>query len=226
MLTRRRGASLAGLSDDEDDAIINTSVEVTPPRVDTDPEHEESEAPTSDEEEDTGSVVMSDICSDSSGEDMDEAYTDDICCTKCGATDHEELILLCDGEGCNTGWHTFCLTPMLPAIPDGNWLCPTCEWVSPEEVVRVVVPPVDPAPSDSLSLLLLASAPLVPVDAALTTTTTTITTTRRGHNMAIWHRRRVKRAIWCAAMWKGVLRFRPWMRKYHTAATGVFRRRK
>ena len=136
MRTRRsRGASLAGMSDEEEDAIINKSVEVTPPRVDADPEHEESEAPTSDEEEDTDSVVMSDVGSDSSGEDMKEAYTDDMCCTKCGATDREELMVLCDGEGCNTGWHTFCLTPMLPAIPDGDWLCPTCEWVSPEEVV-------------------------------------------------------------------------------------------
>ena len=136
MRTRRsRGASLAGMSDEEEDAIINKSVEVTPPRVDADPEHEESEAPTSDEEEDTDSVVMSDVGSDSSGEDMKEAYTDDMCCTKCGATDREELMVLCDGEGCNTGWHTFCLTPMLSAIPDGNWLCPTCEWVSPEEVV-------------------------------------------------------------------------------------------
>jgi len=102
------------MSDEEEDAIINKSVEVTPPRVDADPEHEESEAPTSDEEEDTDSVVMSDVGSDSSGEDMKEAYTDDMCCTKCGATDREELMVLCDGEGCNTGWHTFCLTPMLP----------------------------------------------------------------------------------------------------------------
>mmetsp|Transcript_791 Transcript_791/g.1404 ORF Transcript_791/g.1404 Transcript_791/m.1404 type:complete len:191 (+) Transcript_791:297-869(+) len=170
----------------------------------------------------TPRVGLSDIGSDSSGEDMDEAYTDDICCAKCKATDREELMILCDGEGCNSGWHTFCLTPMLPAIPDGDWLCPTCEWVSPDQVDPVVVLPVDPAQPSLLSLLLLASASLVDVDAALTTPTTTPTTTRRGHNVAIWHRRRVKHA----AMWKGVLRFRPWMRKYHTAATGGFRRRK
>jgi len=61
MLTRKWGASLTVLMSDEeeDDASINTSVEVTPPRVDADPEHEESEAPTSDEEEDMDSAGRS-----------------------------------------------------------------------------------------------------------------------------------------------------------------------
>ena len=223
MLTRTRRASLRGLSDEEDDVITNTPAEVTPTRVDADSEHEEAEALTSDDEEDTESVVMSGIGSDGSGDDMHtsaEVVDDDTCCTKCKATDHEDLMLMCDGEGCNAGWHTFCLRPMLAAIPADDWLCPTCECLCSEEVVPVVVPPVDdPAlPDNSLSLLLLAPASLVTVDTALTTATTT----RRGHNMAIWHRRRAKNV----AMWKGVLEFRPWMRKYHAAAAGGYRRRK
>jgi hypothetical protein len=215
MMTRNRRASLVDLFPVDKDVIMNTPTEVTlPTRVDADREHEdESEARTSDDEEDTKSVVMSDVGgSDGSGDDIHTSAevhnADDLCCTKCGIDDHEELLMLCDGEGCTTGYHTFCLTPMLAAIPDGDWLCPTCEWFAPVEVV--VVPPVDPAlPDNSLPLLLLAPASLVAVDTALITTTTTT-------------RRRVKNV----AMWKAVLEFRPWMRRYHTAATGGYRHRK
>lgn len=33
-------------------------------------------------------------------------------------------MLLCDF--CNAGYHTHCLNPSLPAVPDGEWLCPRC----------------------------------------------------------------------------------------------------
>ena len=35
-------------------------------------------------------------------------------------------LLLCDGDGCNKAYHTLCLRPKLDAVPEGDWLCPTC----------------------------------------------------------------------------------------------------
>ena len=35
-----------------------------------------------------------------------------------------ELLLLCDG--CDGSYHTFCLTPSLDSIPDGDWFCQQC----------------------------------------------------------------------------------------------------
>ena len=32
--------------------------------------------------------------------------------------------MLCDG--CDAAWHTFCLDPPLPQVPEGDWYCPTC----------------------------------------------------------------------------------------------------
>ncbi|KXZ48980.1 hypothetical protein GPECTOR_24g270 [Gonium pectorale] len=29
-------------------------------------------------------------------------------------------------DGCNTGWHLGCLTPPLPEVPAGSWVCPPC----------------------------------------------------------------------------------------------------
>jgi hypothetical protein len=45
-------------------------------------------------------------------------------CEVCLSTAHEEMMLLCDG--CNTGWHRFCLNPPLTKEPEGPWCCPRC----------------------------------------------------------------------------------------------------
>jgi hypothetical protein len=34
------------------------------------------------------------------------------------------MLLLCDN--CDNGYHTFCLTPSLPSVPQGDWFCPDC----------------------------------------------------------------------------------------------------
>jgi hypothetical protein len=34
-------------------------------------------------------------------------------------------MLLCDG--CNLGFHTYCLRPPLAAIPDTDWFCLSCK---------------------------------------------------------------------------------------------------
>lgn len=45
-------------------------------------------------------------------------------CAVCTRTDDDEHMLLCDG--CNDGFHTFCLSPPLDSIPDGSWQCASC----------------------------------------------------------------------------------------------------
>ena len=48
-----------------------------------------------------------------------------ICRRKCG----DEFLLLCDG--CDHGYHTYCLKPPLKQIPDGDWYCYYCNPVTP-----------------------------------------------------------------------------------------------
>merc|ERR1712111_288689 len=45
-------------------------------------------------------------------------------------TDPDQL-LLCDG--CDNGYHMYCLKPKLKSIPSGDWYCPECK---PKERVR------------------------------------------------------------------------------------------
>ena len=44
-------------------------------------------------------------------------------CEVCQEPD-EDGFVFCDG--CNTGWHIYCLEPPLLQVPDGQWLCPRC----------------------------------------------------------------------------------------------------
>ena len=48
-----------------------------------------------------------------------------ICRRKCG----EEFMLLCDG--CDHGYHTYCLKPPLEEVPEGDWFCYDCVPVTP-----------------------------------------------------------------------------------------------
>ncbi|KAM6985023.1 bromodomain adjacent to zinc finger domain protein 2B-like [Aplochiton taeniatus] len=45
-------------------------------------------------------------------------------CQICRKGDNEELLLLCDG--CDKGCHTYCHTPSITTIPEGDWFCPAC----------------------------------------------------------------------------------------------------
>lgn len=60
-----------------------------------------------------------------------------ICRRKCG----DEFMLLCDG--CDHGYHTYCLKPPLKDVPDGDWFCYDCNPVTPvkprRRVQRVVI---------------------------------------------------------------------------------------
>jgi len=71
---------------------------------------------------------------DDTDEDMLRASTpdaeegEDAICTTCGEGWWVEgnWMLLCDGPGCERAFHTKCLRPALDAVPEGEWLCPTC----------------------------------------------------------------------------------------------------
>lgn len=45
-------------------------------------------------------------------------------CTICMNGDDEEKMLLCDG--CNLGFHLYCLEPKLTRVPETDWFCGTC----------------------------------------------------------------------------------------------------
>lgn len=46
-------------------------------------------------------------------------------CYICKNNEKQELILLCDG--CEGEFHTFCIDPPLPKVPQGPWFCPSCK---------------------------------------------------------------------------------------------------
>ncbi len=51
-------------------------------------------------------------------------------------------MLLCDGAGCERAYHTKCLVPALGAVPEGDWLCPSCaRQMAPEPSVPPEVAP-------------------------------------------------------------------------------------
>ena len=54
-----------------------------------------------------------------------------IVCQICRSGDNENKLMLCDG--CDCGYHIYCLHPPLHAIPLGNWLCQTCQNKSPRD---------------------------------------------------------------------------------------------
>ncbi|KAF5177826.1 Methyl-cpg-binding domain-containing protein [Thalictrum thalictroides] len=57
--------------------------------------------------------------------DIPKAPWDSVC-KVCGIDKEDENVLLCDGHGCNSEYHKYCLIPPLTKIPVGNWYCPSC----------------------------------------------------------------------------------------------------
>ena len=45
-------------------------------------------------------------------------------CQACGFPDDGENIIRCDG--CDKGWHLYCLDPPLLSVPQGDWFCDQC----------------------------------------------------------------------------------------------------
>lgn len=55
---------------------------------------------------------------------LGEMAFDKLMCEICGKGDDEDLIVICDK--CNKGFHLYCLTPILPSVPSGDWFCSKC----------------------------------------------------------------------------------------------------
>ena len=55
----------------------------------------------------------------------------DLECRRCGRGDDECNILIC--ERCDSGFHLYCLRPVLPAVPPGRWFCDKCDTHTREE---------------------------------------------------------------------------------------------
>lgn len=45
-------------------------------------------------------------------------------CEVCKSKDDEDSMLLCDG--CDKGYHIYCVQPPIETIPEGDWFCPAC----------------------------------------------------------------------------------------------------
>ena len=50
-------------------------------------------------------------------------------CRICRRKGGDEFMLLCDG--CDHGYHTYCLKPPLQQVPEGDWFCRDCSPVTP-----------------------------------------------------------------------------------------------
>jgi hypothetical protein len=59
------------------------------------------------------------------GEDEEMEGEEDWTCTKCTTAHNPELLMKCDG--CDKGWHTYCLDTPLDAVPEGLFVCGECE---------------------------------------------------------------------------------------------------
>ncbi|KAL5759796.1 hypothetical protein ACOSQ2_018634 [Xanthoceras sorbifolium] len=59
-----------------------------------------------------------------SASEIPKAPWDEGVCKVCGIDKDDDNVLLCDT--CDSGYHTYCLTPPLARVPEGNWYCPSC----------------------------------------------------------------------------------------------------
>lgn len=57
-------------------------------------------------------------------EESERTPYDDLVCNVCKKGDADSEMLLCDG--CDEGFHMYCLCPILIKVPKGKWFCPFC----------------------------------------------------------------------------------------------------
>jgi [histone H3]-lysine27 N-methyltransferase len=53
-----------------------------------------------------------------------ESYSE-VRCEQCRLGDSESELVLCDG--CDKGFHIYCLRPIVVRVPTGSWFCPECQ---------------------------------------------------------------------------------------------------
>ena len=68
-------------------------------------------------------------------------------CFECSSGDETigNEILLCDGPGCHAAYHLRCLRRPLFAVPEGDWLCPSCEAERPAPPPAKMFSPTNPS---------------------------------------------------------------------------------
>nr|GEU55434.1 methyl-CpG-binding domain-containing protein 9-like [Tanacetum cinerariifolium] len=71
-----------------------------------------------------GKKELSSLALETSEGPLPAAPWEDGVCKVCGMDKNDDNVLLCDK--CDSEYHTYCLDPPLPRIPDGNWYCPSC----------------------------------------------------------------------------------------------------
>ena len=81
-----------------------------------------SEDKPEDKPEDKAELPSDAIYNDKVGADA-VVIDHDLMCSICFRPDAEDCMLVCD---CKAGYHTFCLTPPLSFVPEGDWQCPEC----------------------------------------------------------------------------------------------------
>ena len=82
--------------------------------------------PAKDEEDaaEEAPTAQTAVSSQSAVEEGDgEPIDEDLMCSVCSRPDDEGHMLVCD---CKKGFHIYCLSPRLDAIPEGDWRCPDC----------------------------------------------------------------------------------------------------
>ncbi|EFA77222.1 PHD zinc finger-containing protein [Heterostelium album PN500] len=94
--------------------------------IDEDSDDGEIEQDESDFEEDRDS-------DDDSGDSDDSMHSDDdhlnnLTCSNCNQGKDEDKILLCDSDGCDRGYHMYCLRFQLTSVPKGKWICDHCRF--------------------------------------------------------------------------------------------------
>ena len=56
--------------------------------------------------------------------DNDDVVIDrDLMCSLCQSPEDDANMLVCD---CKRGFHIYCISPPLDAVPEGEWKCPIC----------------------------------------------------------------------------------------------------
>lgn len=137
--------------DDDDDKAAATAVKAEPADVDMEPAlpgtstHQVSGSDVKSDPADAGPVHQQPAatsghpCSSTmptaigsthgspqpqSSESPSDGDGDDVACTLCGSGADAERMLLCNK--CDAAYHTFCLSPPLEAVPEGDWFCTSC----------------------------------------------------------------------------------------------------
>ena len=73
--------------------------------------------------EKTGEETQQEMQAAEAAHEDDVVITPDLMCSVCERPDDESKMLVCD---CKSGYHTYCLSPPLDGVPEGDWHCPSC----------------------------------------------------------------------------------------------------